>query len=214
MRTGETRQKVRHKQRNFWIRQIHQWHWISAAICLIGMILFAFTGITLNHAGQLEGRPIVTSWEATLPPRILAEIPRDEPPGERALPKTLADWLSSELPITLPDRLAEWSRDEIYLSLPRPGGDAWLNIDLAEGKALYEKTDRGWISYLNDLHKGRNTGAAWRWFIDVFAVACLIFSITGLFLLQVHAERRPFTWPAVALGLAIPMLIAVVSIHL
>jgi uncharacterized protein len=37
-------------RRSFWLRQLTQWHWISAAISLIGMILFAATGITLNHA--------------------------------------------------------------------------------------------------------------------------------------------------------------------
>ena len=35
-------------RRSFWLKQLHQWHWISAAVSLIGMILFAVTGITLN----------------------------------------------------------------------------------------------------------------------------------------------------------------------
>jgi hypothetical protein len=77
-------------------------------------------------------------------------------------------------------------------------------VALEDGQVEYEKTDRGWISYFNDLHKGRNTGAAWSWFIDVFAVACLVFCITGLFLLQMHAGKRPATWPLVALGLVAP----------
>ena len=34
-------------QPRFWLKQMRQWHWISAAICLIGMLLFAVTGITL-----------------------------------------------------------------------------------------------------------------------------------------------------------------------
>ncbi|MBU2328652.1 MAG: PepSY-associated TM helix domain-containing protein, partial [Alphaproteobacteria bacterium] len=38
----------------FWVRQFHTWHWMSSAICLVGMILFAVTGITLNHAGSIE----------------------------------------------------------------------------------------------------------------------------------------------------------------
>ena len=49
--------------------------------------------------------------------------------------------------------------DEVYLSLPRPGGDAWLRLNLADGEIEYERTDRGWLSYFNDLHKGRHTGA-------------------------------------------------------
>jgi len=40
-----------------WMRQLLQWHWITSAVCLVGMLLFAFTGITLNHSGSLESSP-------------------------------------------------------------------------------------------------------------------------------------------------------------
>jgi hypothetical protein len=103
--------------------------------------------------------------------------------------------------------------DEAYLALPRPGGDGWVSIERATGEISYELTDRGWISYLNDLHKGRNAGRTWYWFIDVFAFACLIFAITGLFLLQLHSARRPATWPLVGVGLAIPVIIAIFFVH-
>ena len=109
--------------------------------------------------------------------------------------------------------LTEWSAEEIYLSLPRPGGDAWLSIDRETGAVEYESTSRGAVSYLNDLHKGRNAGPAWGWFLDVFAVACLVFCITGLFLLHLHARQRRMTWPLVGLGLMIPLLIALLLIH-
>jgi hypothetical protein len=99
------------------------------------------------------------------------------------------------------------------VALPRPGGDAWLRIDLASGEAEYERTDRGWISYLNDLHKGRHTGAAWSLFIDVFSVACIVFCVTGLVLLQLLANGRPSTWPLVALGVVVPALLAIFFIH-
>jgi hypothetical protein len=112
-----------------------------------------------------------------------------------------------------PDGEAEWSADQVYLALPRPGGDGWVALDRATGEAEAEATDRGWISYLNDLHKGRNSGAAWSWFIDIFAFACIIFAATGLFLLQLHSAKRKSTWPLVGLGLAVPALLAIVFIH-
>lgn len=91
----------------------------------------------------------------------------------------------------LAGRPGEWSDGEVYVAMPRPGGDAWVSIDRTSGAITSERTDRGWVSYLNDLHKGRNAGTAWFWFIDVFAVACIVFTLTGLLLLQMHARHRP-----------------------
>ena len=54
---------------------------------------------------------------------------------------------------------------------------------------------------------------AWSWFIDIFAASALLFSITGLFILKMHAANRPFTWPMVAMGLLVPMLLALLFIH-
>jgi hypothetical protein len=44
-------------------------------------------------------------------------------------------------------------------------------------------------------------------------VACLVFCITGLFLLHLHARQRRMTWPLVGLGLMVPLLIALILIH-
>ena len=51
-----------------------QWHWISAAICMIGMFMFAITGITLNHAADIEVAPQVRNVEAELPDNVLSDI--------------------------------------------------------------------------------------------------------------------------------------------
>ena len=63
-------------QRAYWLKKLHEWHWISSAICLIGMLLFAVTGITLNHAGQIESKPSVVSRDAQMPPALLDELVR------------------------------------------------------------------------------------------------------------------------------------------
>ena len=200
------------QRRGFWLRTLHQWHWISSAVCLVGMLLFAITGITLNHAAKIEGEPRVDNRTLTLPPPLLPSLgARDE--GNAALPQAVVDWLGDALDVAVGTREAEWSADEVYLSLPGPGKDAWISIDKASGAVEYERTDRGWISYLNDLHKGRNAGPAWGWFIDVFAIACVVFTVTGLVLLQMHARQRPTTWPWVGLGVLVPLLLALLFIH-
>src|SRR5690606_36578128 len=166
------------------------------------------TGITLNHASQIEAEPRVVNTTDELPASVLRPLAGEH--GEAApLPPSVAEWFSREMDIHTAGRNAEWTEDEVYESLPRPGGDAWLAIDRTTGEFEYERTDRGWIAWLNDLHKGRNTGTAWRWFIDIFAVACLLFALTGLWLLQLHARQRGKTWPMLSLGLAFPALLII-----
>lgn len=196
---------------HIWLGTLRQWHWISSALCLVGMLLFAVTGITLNHAGQIESKPLVETRNGQLPERLLNSLQADTPAD--GLPADLQRWLEQTLDVQLTGREAEWSDGELYVALLRPGGDAWLSLSLESGELEYESTDRGWIAYFNDLHKGRHSGEAWSWFIDLFAVACVVFSLTGLLLLQRHAGNRPGTWPLVGLGLVIPLLLALLFIH-
>jgi hypothetical protein len=205
--------KPKLSSRAFWLRQMRQWHWISAAICLVGMLLFAITGITLNHAAKIEARPHVETRSATMPAELFDQLKAMMQKGKGELPAAVTNWITQKVAVDTAAREAEWSPQEIYVALPRPGGDAWLTIDRANGEIEYEFTDRGWISYLNDLHKGRNTGAAWSWFLDLFAVACVVFCLTGLVLLQLMANGRPSTWPIVGAGLLIPLLLAIFFIH-
>ncbi|WP_233216349.1 PepSY-associated TM helix domain-containing protein [Blastopirellula marina] len=190
-----------------------QWHWISSAICLVGMLLFTITGITLNHPTEITVEPEVTTLSAELPAKILASVSDISPEGNAPLPAELARWLTTQFGRRVGSRPAEWTEDEIYLSLQGPGSDAWLAIDRVTGDVEFEQTNRGWVAYFNDLHKGRNTGVAWKWFIDIFAIATLVFCITGLFLLYFHARHRRMTWPLVTLGLIIPLLLAMLLVH-
>lgn len=205
---------VAKRRKAFWTKQFYLWHWVSSAICLAAMLLFAVTGITLNHAGQIPAKPEVVERTLQLPEGSVRELGEaGEEERKAPLPEETAGWLGRELGVPLKGREAEWSEAEVYVSLPRPGGDAWLLIDRETGEATYERTDRVTVAFLNDLHKGRHTGPAWSWFIDIFSVASVVFCLTGLALLWVHAKRRPSTWPVVAAGVLIPVLIIIFFIH-
>jgi hypothetical protein len=122
-------------------------------------------------------------------------------------------WAEDTFKLSLRDATAEWSEEELYLSAPGPGRDAWVSIDRATGAAKFEKTDRGWLAYFNDLHKGRNTGVAWTIFIDVVAAAVLFFSLTGLVLLWIQARQRTSTWPLVGGGIALITALMIFFAH-
>jgi len=185
---------------------------MTAAISLIGMLAFAATGITLNHAADIPATPAVRQLSAELPRPLLRTIAT---PADSAapLPAPVAAAIASQIGLDTAGKPGEWSDGEVYIALPRPGGDAWVTLDRTNGKISAEITDRGWVSYLNDLHKGRNTGGIWSWFLDIFAVACILFTLTGLFLLYMHSKPRPLTWPLVGMGLVIPVLILLLFLH-
>jgi hypothetical protein len=115
-------------RRSFWLKQLHQWHWISAALSLIGMLLFAITGITLNHAGQIEAKPVVVSRKATLPPDLLAVLAKGPEEGKRPLPVQLEPWLDKAVGAEVAGREGDWSADR-GLCRPGPSGRRRLGLD-------------------------------------------------------------------------------------
>ena len=205
--------KALNATRSFWLKQLHQWHWISAAVSLIGLLLFAITGITLNHAASIPAEPVTVATSATLPAPLLERLSAFPDETTDPVPDAVARWAEDAFKVQIAGRPTETTADEVYVALAEPGGDGWLTIDRATGDASRERTTRGPIAYLNDLHKGRNAGKVWFWFIDVFAAACIIFAVTGFALTWMHARQRPSTWPLLGLGLLIPVVIALLFIH-
>ena len=71
------------------------------------------------------------------------------------------------------------------VSFAGPGYSADVFIDRADGRYELTETRTGIWGVMNDLHKGRDTGGAWRWLIDASAVLMILISLTGLFMLVV-----------------------------
>jgi len=197
---------------SFWRNHLRQWHWISSALCLTGLLLFAVTGFTLNHATQIEAKPKTIRLEKHLPASAVVDLKLLH--DKATVPSKLVHTLKAATGVDVRGRTAEVSEDGIYIDLAGPGVDASLTLDPVAGTASYEHTDRGVIAALNDLHKGRNAGPAWGLFIDLFALACVIFSVTGLGLLWLYARGRQVTWPLVAAGLVVPLLLFLLFVHL
>jgi hypothetical protein len=192
---------------------IRKWHWMSSALCFVCMLLFSVTGITLNHAADIEASPTTVHLEGVVPEELLKAISLNDAQKNITVPDSILNWFETNHEIRFANNQAEVNDGELYLVLPRPGGDAWLSIVTETGDFEYESTSRGWISYFNDIHKGRNTGSAWIYFMDVFAIACIIFSVTGFLLLQRYADTRSKTWPLVIAGLLVPIFFMMFLIH-
>lgn len=201
-------------RRAAWLRVLMQWHWISSAVSLVGMLFFALSGIALNNADVFESATAqVTRHADVLPPALLAELNAQAGEAGDALLVELERWLREHWQLAIYPKSSEWSADEVFVDLKSPGVEAWLSVDRRSGAIAYERSDRGWVAYFNDLHKGKNAGGVWGGFITVFGVACVIFSVTGLLILQVHARGRWKVWPLTGLGLVIPLLLMLLCVH-
>ncbi len=195
----------------FWKGQLRTWHWISSAVCMIGLTLFAVTGFTLNHAASIEAHPVTVTRESHLSPNLLALLAKAK--DGVPLNASMAAGLEKETKVGVAGRDVEMRDGELYIDMQGPGVDSYLSVDLSSGDASFERTHRGVIAVLNDLHKGRNAGTAWGWFIDIIAIGCVIFSLTGLGLLWVHSRGRAWTWPLTTAGFVIPIILFILFVH-
>lgn len=187
-----------------------QWHWMSAAASLVILLLFAVTGITLNHAERIGTEPRITTLEIQVPQLYMDTLASAD---GGALPAGFREWFADQQGIQLPDKAAEWSDWDVTLPLDRPGTDAWLSIDLETGELVYERVNRGWVAFFNDLHTGHQTGVLWTLLTDLFAATVVVFTVTGLLLLYRQRQQRPSTWPLVGLGVLLPILALLFSMH-
>jgi hypothetical protein len=195
----------------FWSRQLRQWHWISSAVCLVLMLMFAVTGITLNHADLFENRGTPVVREVALPGALRDRLATIAP--QAVVPDALATEVRRLSGADVTARQADNQYGEIVFDLAAPGQDRVLTIDLNTARMTYEVTDRGAVALFNDLHKGRHAGGAWKLLIDLSAACFVVFALTGFGLLWLHARARVSTWPLTALGLVAPIVVFVLLVH-
>lgn len=155
---------------------------------MLSMLFFAVTGLTLNRPELYVAKPDVKEWYAELPTALAETLAEDQQQFEVAV----IDWSKQQgklKGIVSPVRtFTRYSGDELVegeveFDFKGPGYDASVFIDLAENEVEFRVTDYGTVAWLNDLHKGRNTGPAWHLFIDIASVVMLLFIVTGFILL-------------------------------
>ena len=163
-----------------------RWLHIYGSMISFGLVFFfAVTGLTLNHPQWFENHQQTRTLTGTVD---AAWTHTASDADVRKL--EIVEHLRSAHGIT--GALSDFRVDdrECDLTFKGPGYAADVFIDRATGR--YEITERrmGLGAVVNDLHKGRDTGPAWRWFIDVSAVLLVFVSLTGLILIWfVHRHR-------------------------
>ncbi|WP_064608980.1 PepSY-associated TM helix domain-containing protein [Photobacterium sp. J15] len=185
-----------------WARRLHIY--ISMALLFV-VLFFAVTGITLNRPElYVKSKPSVSEVTLTLPDALITSGSRPFVPDESAL----IAFLTSEGDVSGKPSAMEVFTDvedgeliegEITLDYKGPGFNASVYVDLINREAIIEKTHYGAVAVFNDLHKGRNSGEVWKWFIDITALLMIFFVLTGVCLLLPKKKTlsNSLVWTAV-----------------
>ena len=196
------------------MRLIHSY---SSMLVLVLLLFFAITGITLNHPELIYSAAGKQSVQRsiTLPAALqLAELPHNA--AEQAqIAEQFRNWLSDEHQVKASVFSYLFEPDDMLLELDfkRPAGYATAIIDFSTHTAELELEFNGYLALLNDLHKGRNAGTSWIVLIDITALACIIFSLTGFWLILKQPSRRSIGNSLAMLGIFISLFAYILSLH-
>ena len=84
--------------------------------------------------------------------------------------------------ITLILSTAKAGQDRVVIRLESPAGSTDLWVLLDNGDVEMTQKPATTVSLLNDLHRGKNVGAAWHWLIDISAIIIILLSLAGYIL--------------------------------
>ena len=74
------------------------------------------------------------------------------------------------------------SDDEYSIAFASPGMDWTATVTKETGKTVLKRTVPNLVAVINDLHRGRSSGRAWGWVIDLSAGLIVLACITGVVL--------------------------------
>ena len=160
-------------------------HIYSSMFGLVAILFFSVTGITLNHPSWTFGsKTTEETAKGVMPKEWLGSA--DKEPAKLEIVEHLRR--EHKVRGLVDDFTVDESECSITLKGPAYSADVFL--DRESGK--YEVTQRfaGATAFFNDLHKGRDSGKAWAWVIDLSAGLLIIVSITGIALLLYIKRRR------------------------
>ena len=181
-----------------WKRGLAAWsRWLHVYLSLASfaiLFFFAVTGLTLNHAEWFAGAQRTVQSQGAVEKRWL---------GPQVAKLEVVEYLRHAHGIR--GALTDFRVDDAQcaVSFKGPGYTADTFIDRSHGRYELTETRMGFAGVMNDLHKGRDTGRAWSWLIDISAVLMTLVSISGTLLIFFLPKRRASGLVAAAIGAAL-----------
>ena len=211
-----------------WARTTHLYLTLFALALLL---FFAVTGFMLNHESWfVPDRPRETVVPCTMPLEWMAEPKKHELEIVERLRGQYGaiGALTTEESAEEPRSLLEIADDEIRATFKRPGtqvgvvlyrvektvsakrNDEWIEEVRSVGTGELIFKTKGFNGFIVDLHRGKDTGAPWKFIIDFVAVVYVVVAATGLVMWRSLKGRGKYGWVVALLGFGISVLVVVV----
>ncbi|MDN3679724.1 PepSY-associated TM helix domain-containing protein [Vibrio tapetis subsp. quintayensis] len=206
---------LKNKSVQLWSRRLHVY--ISMALLLV-VLFFAVTGITLNRPHlYVKNTPDLQTITLSIPSELFHSqagqyVPNEAPLVEYLRKEAALSGQASALSVFTEIEDGELVAGEIAVDYKGPGYNAAVFIDMESMTAEVETTNYGLIAMLNDLHKGRNSGEIWRWFIDITAALMVVFVLTGVCLLIPKKRTLATSLKWFALGSSISLALIIFAV--
>ncbi|MBC6109330.1 PepSY-associated TM helix domain-containing protein [Pedobacter sp. CCM 8938] len=150
------------------------------------LLFFAVSGLTLNHADWFtSGKEVVTKDSGNVNIKWV-----NQPDTTKINKLQLVEYFRNKHQVK--GALSDFRIDdrECSMTFNGPGYIADSFVDRETGKYELTVTRLGVFAVINDLHKGRDSGKAWSWIIDISAVLMTLVSISGIILICFIKKKR------------------------
>jgi uncharacterized protein len=157
--------------------------YVSVASFVV-VFFFAATGLTLNHLEWFQGHERTAQYKSSL------DTTWTRTAGDQVAKLEIVEHLRKAHGVH--GEVADFRIDaeQCSVSFKAPGYTADAFIDRAAGNYDLTVSRMGFVAIVNDLHKGRDSGPAWKLLIDLSAGLLTFVSLSGLVLIYfIHKHR-------------------------
>lgn len=166
--------------------RISRWLHIYLSMISFAIVLFfSVTGITLNHADYFQAKTTTTREKGTLKPEWV-----NNKDTNLVAKLNIAEYFRNTFSVKGAVNDFRIDDGQVSIAYKGPGYEADAFIDRQTGAFELSQTRTGFVGFINDLHKGRDTGKVWSWVIDIAAALMVLISLTGLILLLFIKKKR------------------------
>jgi hypothetical protein len=170
-------------------RKLAEWsRWLHIYLSMFSFVIvlfFAVTGLTLNHLDWFPEKETLEEVDGKLNPTWVNGT-------DTTLVKKMEIVELFRAKYGVNGLLNDFRIDEteVSVSFQGPGYTADVFIDRTKGTFHLTERSLGFVAWINDLHKGRDTGQGWKWVIDFSAIFMSLISLTGIILLLYLKKKR------------------------